>query len=59
MTWGGPINKAAYTFGVGTIAAGQSSSVMAAVMAAGMTPPIGIGIATLLYKENLQRKKRS
>lgn len=48
---GGPINKAAYTFGVGTIAAGQSSSVMAAVMAAGMTPAIGIGIATILYKK--------
>ncbi|NLM04958.1 MAG: PTS transporter subunit EIIC [Clostridiales bacterium] len=55
---GGPINKAAYTFGVGTIAAGQSSSVMAAVMAAGMTPPIGIGIATLLYKKKFTKEEK-
>ena len=55
---GGPINKAAYTFGVGTIAAGQSSSVMAAVMAAGMTPPLGIGIATLLYKNKFTKQEK-
>ncbi len=55
---GGPINKAAYTFGVGTIAAGQSSSVMAAVMAAGMTPPLGIGIATLLYKNKFTKEEK-
>ncbi|OPJ56819.1 PTS fructose transporter subunit IIC [Alkalithermobacter paradoxus] len=47
---GGPINKAAYAFAVGTISAGQPSMVMAAVMAAGMTPPIGIALATSLAK---------
>ena len=55
---GGPINKAAYAFGVGTIAAGQPSSVMAAVMAAGMTPPLGIGIATLLYKNKFTKEEK-
>lgn len=55
---GGPVNKAAYAFGVSTIAAGQSSSVMAAVMAAGMTPPLGIGIATLMAKNKFTREER-
>jgi len=50
---GGPVNKAAYAFGTGTLAglaAGQGSAVMAAVMAAGMTPPLGIALATVLFK---------
>lgn len=55
---GGPINKAAYTFGVSTIAVGQSSSVMAAVMAAGMTPPLGLGIATLIAKNKFTKEER-
>ena len=42
---GGPVNKAAYVFGTGTLTAsalsGGGSTVMAAVMAAGMVPPIG------------------
>jgi PTS system fructose-specific IIC component len=50
---GGPINKAAYAFGTGTLAAtiGTGSAVMAAVMAAGMTPPLGIALATMLFKK--------
>jgi len=47
---GGPINKAAYAFATGTLAAGTGSPVMAAVMAAGMTPPLGMALATLLFK---------
>jgi PTS system fructose-specific IIC component len=50
---GGPINKAAYAFGTATLAAlttGQGSAVMAAVMAAGMTPPLGLALATILFK---------
>ncbi|EIW15905.1 fructose-specific PTS transporter subunit EIIC [Pelosinus fermentans] len=46
---GGPINKAAYAFGVALL----SSSVfepMAAIMAAGMTPPLGLALATVLAK---------
>lgn len=47
---GGPVNKAAYAFGVGTLVAGQTSNVMAAVMAAGMVPPLGLALATVLAK---------
>ncbi|MDN3647891.1 fructose-specific PTS transporter subunit EIIC [Reinekea marina] len=47
---GGPVNKAAYTFGVGLLAT-QTYAPMAAVMAAGMTPAIGMGIATFLGKK--------
>jgi len=48
---GGPINKAAYAFGTATLVAGQGSAVMAAVMAGGMVPPLGIGLATLVFKK--------
>jgi len=48
---GGPVNKAAYAFATGTLAAGQGSAVMAAVMAAGMTPPLGLALATILFKK--------
>lgn len=48
---GGPINKAAYAFGTATLVAGQGSTVMAAVMAGGMVPPLGIGLATLVFKK--------
>jgi PTS system fructose-specific IIC component len=44
---GGPVNKAAYTFGVGLLAS-QTYAPMAAIMAAGMVPPIGMGLATFL-----------
>jgi PTS system fructose-specific IIC component len=49
---GGPINKAAYAFGTGTLTAaiGTGSMVMAAVMAAGMVPPLGLALATVLFK---------
>ncbi|WP_252109692.1 MULTISPECIES: PTS fructose-like transporter subunit IIB [unclassified Halomonas] len=46
---GGPINKAAYTFGVGLIAS-NTLGPMAAVMAAGMVPPIGMGLASVLAR---------
>ncbi|HKJ54366.1 MAG TPA: fructose-specific PTS transporter subunit EIIC, partial [Nitriliruptoraceae bacterium] len=53
---GGPVNKAAYTFaaaGLGaaaTATGGESGPliIMAAVMAAGMTPPLGLALATVL-----------
>lgn len=48
---GGPVNKAAYAFGAGTLVAGQTSLVMAAVMAAGMVPPLGIAVATSIAKK--------
>ncbi|HNB50380.1 MAG TPA: fructose-specific PTS transporter subunit EIIC [Anaerolineales bacterium] len=46
---GGPVNKAAYTFSVGLLSS-QVYLPMAAVMAAGMTPPLGIALATFLFK---------
>jgi PTS system fructose-specific IIC component len=46
---GGPVNKAAYTFGVGLLAS-QTYAPMAAVMAAGMVPAMGMGLATFLAK---------
>ncbi len=44
---GGPVNKVAYTFGVGALASG-SYEPMAAVMIAGMTPPLAMALATVL-----------
>ncbi|RKD32081.1 PTS fructose transporter subunit IIC [Thermohalobacter berrensis] len=55
---GGPVNKAAYTFAVGTLAAGQASEIMAAVMAAGMTPPLGLGLATRIAKNKFNTEER-
>ncbi len=46
---GGPVNKVAYTFGVASLASGNLK-VMAAVMAAGMTPPLGLALATVLRR---------
>lgn len=48
---GGPINKAAYAFGTATIAAGQPTPIMAAVMAAGIVPPLGLALATVIAKD--------
>jgi fructose PTS system EIIBC or EIIC component len=51
---GGPINKAAYVFGTGLLASGVYEP-MAAVMAAGMVPPLGIAIATTLFKHKFSK----
>ncbi|SUX54101.1 PTS fructose transporter subunit IIC [Chromobacterium vaccinii] len=47
---GGPVNKAAYAFATGLIAS-QVYTPMAAVMAAGMTPPLGLALATRLFRD--------
>jgi len=47
---GGPVNKAAYVVGTATLVGGASTTLMAAVMAGGMTPPLGIALATVLFK---------
>jgi PTS system fructose-specific IIC component len=44
---GGPVNKVAYTFGVAALSTGNLK-IMAAVMAAGMTPPLGLALATVV-----------
>ncbi|MCF4977541.1 PTS fructose-like transporter subunit IIB [Pseudomonas gessardii] len=54
---GGPINKAAYAFSVGLLAS-QSGAPMAAAMAAGMVPPIGMAIATFLARRKFARTER-
>lgn len=54
---GGPINKAAYAFSVGLLAT-QTSAPMAATMAAGMVPPIGLGIATVLARRKFAQSER-
>jgi fructose PTS system EIIBC or EIIC component len=46
---GGPVNKVAYTFGLASLASGNTQ-VMAAVMAAGMVPPLSMALATVLRK---------
>ena len=45
---GGPFNKVAYAFAVGLIDSGVTQP-MAAVMAAGMTPPLGLALATTVF----------
>lgn len=58
---GGPVNKAAYVFGTGTLAATVASGgsvVMAAVMAGGMVPPLAIFVATLLFKDKFTKEER-
>lgn len=54
---GGPINKAAYTFGTGMIAS-EVYGPMAAVMIGGMTPPLGIALATYLFKNRFTEAER-
>ncbi|EMC5219586.1 TPA: PTS sugar transporter subunit IIA [Streptococcus pyogenes] len=58
---GGPVNKAAYVFGTGTLAAtvaNGGSVVMAAVMAGGMVPPLAVFVATLLFKDKFTKEER-
>ena len=58
---GGPVNKAAYVFGTSTLASTVStggSPVMAAVMAAGMVPPLAVFVATLLFKHKFTEEER-
>jgi PTS system fructose-specific IIC component len=54
---GGPVNKVAYTFGLAALASGDTV-VMAAVMAAGMTPPLGLALATVVRKQLFTKPER-
>ncbi|MBS8074902.1 PTS fructose transporter subunit IIC [Streptococcus suis] len=59
---GGPVNKAAYVFGTGTLAATVAdggSVAMAAVMAGGMVPPLAAFVATLLFKDKFTQEERN
>lgn len=54
---GGPVNKAAYVFSTTLIASGVANP-MAATMAAGMTPPLGIALACWLFKNRFTAEER-
>lgn len=55
---GGPVNKAAYTFGTGMLAEGHYD-IMAAVMAGGMVAPLVIAILATIFPKKLDQKDRS
>ncbi|WP_027961354.1 PTS fructose-like transporter subunit IIB [Halomonas halodenitrificans] len=54
---GGPVNKAAYTFGVGLLAS-ETYAPMAAIMAGGMVPAIGMGIASFVARSKFSEPER-
>ncbi|WP_424475568.1 PTS fructose transporter subunit IIABC [Oceanobacillus kimchii] len=55
---GGPFNKAAYTFSIGIFTSTGDGSLMAAVMAGGMVPPLAIAVATTLFKNKFDEAER-
>ncbi|OMH28172.1 PTS lactose transporter subunit IIC [Tersicoccus phoenicis] len=60
---GGPVNKVAYSFAVAGLAAGSVTNtapygIMAAVMAAGMVPPLALALATALDRKNFSLAER-
>jgi len=57
---GGPVNKVAYFFAVGLLGTktAESQIIMAAVMAAGMTPPLGLALATFINKRKFYQEER-
>ncbi|WPM05708.1 fructose-specific PTS transporter subunit EIIC [Borreliella sinica] len=54
---GGPINKAAYAFGIAMITA-KNYIPHASIMAGGMVPPIGIALATSLFKNRFSKEEK-
>jgi len=54
---GGPVNKAAYAFAVGLLGS-STFTPMAAVMAAGMTPPLGLALATVVARSRFTLQER-
>lgn len=54
---GGPINKAAFTFGIAMIDAGNFAP-HAAIMAGGMVPPLGLALSTTLFKRKYTKAER-
>ncbi|WPL40065.1 PTS fructose transporter subunit IIABC [Malacoplasma iowae] len=60
---GGPINKAAYLFSIATlqdtsINTGNGTVAMAASMASGMVPPLGIALAATFFKNIFDKEQR-
>lgn len=58
---GGPINKAAYVFGTAMLAkqTPEGYIIMAAVMAGGMVPPLGIALSANLFPQKYNKRERS
>lgn len=54
---GGPVNKAAYAFGVGLLST-QTYAPMAAIMAAGMVPPLALGLSTLVARRKFDKAQQ-
>ena len=54
---GGPVNKVAYTFGVASLASGNLT-IMAAVMAAGMVPPLAMALSTVIRPKLYTKSER-
>lgn len=54
---GGPVNKAAYAFGIAMITA-KNYIPHASIMAGGMIPPIGIALATSLFKNRFSKEEK-
>ncbi|GLC89238.1 PTS fructose transporter subunit IIABC [Lysinibacillus piscis] len=54
---GGPINKAAFTFGIAMIGSGNFGP-HAAVMAGGMVPPLGLALATTFFKSKFTKAEK-
>ena len=57
---GGPVNKAAYAFSTGLLLDPHNPVYlpMAMAMAAGMTPPLGLALATVLFKDRFTHDER-
>lgn len=55
---GGPFNKAAYAFSIGIFTDTGDGSLMAAVMAGGMIPPLAIALATTLFKNKFTEAEK-
>lgn len=54
---GGPLNKAAFTFDIAMIDAGNYAP-HAAIMAGGMVPPLGIALATTIFRNKFTQRDR-
>lgn len=55
---GGPFNKAAYAFSIGIFTDTGDGSLMAAVMAGGMIPPLAIALASTFFKNKFNEDER-
>ena len=57
LDMGGPFNKAAYAFAIGTFTVPKDGALMAAVMAGGMIPPLAIALATTVWKNKFTQQE--